>query len=490
MNFNIMYLYKVVILAAILVAVSCQSYRAGIVIYKPVSILGPADTNLKINANISARLIKSYKDQADIFVLPEYGLTNIPPKSLTSVYQYSTTINEVGYDVCGSKEKVDIQLRDLACAAKDSNAYVIANLFESVQDNAYYLTTVGFDRTGTIVVKCRNYHINSTQLNTTTEQNPCTFTANINNDKVNFAILFEIDMMYPIPNASKSENLIMTASMVNRLPLEFGLSLYEGFAVANGANLLVSAFTDPTRSGSGIFYSNGTSTVAFNPEDVPGGNASHAVLIRSVPVKASKLKEVNVNAAYVGTKPITLSNLPFTDYGLSDTSKVLKKHCVDKAMKRCCSFSAEIEGNSIAPYKWVALVNTTILDQATNSLICAIALPSASIANAISFKNLTISTDIDKAEVLLSIPVGLNDKSLSSDFHYNADSHSIMSTSNDKIVVLGIIEILGGTPTPAPGTENQNKPSSNGVDRFGKRSDQYCMGLLIFYISIRYLFSL
>ncbi|XP_072378867.1 vanin-like protein 3 [Diabrotica undecimpunctata] len=448
MFFNIMYLYKVIILAAILVSVSCQTYKAGIVLYKQIDNLNTVDTNLRENVNRSAALIKSYKNQADIFVLPEYGLTNIPPPTLANLYQYSTTIGEVGDKVCG-KEGLDVQLVTLACAANDTSAYIIANLIESVNDTAYYLTTLGFDKTGTIVVKCRKHHIsNSTHFQTAKDQTPCTFTANINKDVVKFTILFETDMVYPIPEGIKSGNLIMSSAISNRLPLEFGLSLYQGFAISNGVNLLVSDFTDLVNNygGSGVFYSNGTSVIAFNPEDVPGGNVNQSVLIRDVPVNPSVVKEVNVNAANVG--PVPKFNLPFMNIStLNETTKVLEK-CIDK---RCCKFSVDFGGNTIAPYKWIAVLNTTILDQSTNALICALALPSANLAAAQSFKNISISTNLDKSEVLLSIPVGLNDKFLPSNFFYNAVSHSIMSTSNDKIVVLGLIEVLGGTPTPSGG---------------------------------------
>ncbi|CAG9829488.1 unnamed protein product, partial [Diabrotica balteata] len=426
------------------------TYKAGIVIFRQIDNLNPVDTNVKENANRSAQLIKSYKNQADIFVLPEYGLTTVPPATLTNLYQYSTTIGEVGDKVCG-KDGFDEQLVTLSCAANDTSAYVIANLIESINNKEYYLTTLGFDKTGTIVVKCRKHHIsNSTQFQTAKDQTPCTFNANINKDVVKFTILFETDMVYPIPEAIKSGNLIMSSAINNKLPLEFGLSLYQGFAVSNGVNLLVSDYIDYTENncygGSGVFYSNGTSVIAFNPEDVPGGNDHQSVLIRDVPVKPSVVQEVNVNAANVGPAP--KFNLPFMNIStLNETAKVLEK-CIDK---RCCKFSVDFGGNTIAPYKWIAVLNTTILDQSSNALICAFALPSANLANAQSFKNISISTNLDKSEVLLSIPVGLNDKFLPSNFFYNAASHSIMSTSNDKIVVLGLIEVLGGTPTPSGG---------------------------------------
>ncbi|XP_057656192.1 uncharacterized protein LOC130893813 [Diorhabda carinulata] len=436
-------LYLTVVTFAI---VDGQSYRAGVVLYKPnPSIYATPDEQLKDNLNLTVQIMNANKNESDIFILPEYALTNIKAEfeSARVLKSFSVNIGKVGDMLCTTNGTVSEQnLAILACAAKN-NYYVVANLIEE-DNNTYFSTDIVIDPNGVLKSKCRKHHIvNGTNFERGPNANPCTFTATFQNQSVVFALLYGTDLVYGIPDASKSDNVIVTAATKNNLPLNISVSLSQGFAISNGVNLIVADYNDVELNygGSGIFYSNGTSVIAFNAANVPNGNAIGGILIKEIPIKPmSSSSIINVKSTIFGEIPkmnLEYINLPTT----FNQTIVEGKHCIDK---RCCNFKAELSADSIAPYQWIILQNkTNILTQEADIFFCGLVVSSAN-SPKLTFKNLTISVDDKQPDVAQTLPITLNQNFLPINFQFNKVARTITFDKENNIVVLfGIMEILG-----------------------------------------------
>lgn len=72
--------------------------------------------------------------------------------------------------------------------------------------------------------RCRKSHlVNGSNFENNTDEKSCTFTAKFKkHGDVPFTVLFGNDVVHPIPAAIKTENVIMTSSIKNVLPLNVG----------------------------------------------------------------------------------------------------------------------------------------------------------------------------------------------------------------------------------------------------------------------------
>lgn len=445
--FKVVVLYLTVITIAI---VNGQSYRAGVVLYKPnPSIYSTPDEQLKDNLNLTVQLMNANKNESDIFVLPEYALTNIKAEfeSTRDLKSFSINIGKVGDMLCTTNGTVSEQnLATLACAAKN-NYYIVANLIEE-DNNTYFSTNIVIDPNGVLCLKCRKHHIvNGTNFEKGPGPNPCNFTATFQNQSVVFSLLFGTDLVYGT-DGSKSDNIIVTAATKNNLPLNISVSLSQGFAISNGVNLIVAEYNDADLNygGSGIFYSNGTSVIAFNSSNVPNGNAIGGVLIREIPIKPNSSSIVNVKSTIFGQTP--KMNLEYTNlWSAYNQTNLEDSQCIDK---RCCKFKAELSADSISPYKWIILQNkTNIMSQEADIFFCGIAVSSAN-SPTLTFKNITISVDDKQPDVAQTLPIVLNQNYLPTNFQFNKVARTITFDKENNIVVLfGIMEILGTPNTGA-----------------------------------------
>lgn len=453
-NTNMQSTFQVCIILITIYSVRAQSYSAGVVVYRP--FFPPDSTSDEIvreNTNSYVDLIIKNKNKVDILVFPEFGLTNIRPKDKLKEFlsAISSKVGNVSSEIC-IKHNLQENIVKLACAAKDNGIYVIANLVE-MEGEKYYLTTVGLGPDGFLSLKCRKSHlVNGSNFENNTDEKSCTFTAKFKkHGDVPFTVLFGNDVVHPIPAAIKTENVIMTSSIKNVLPLNVGFSIYQGFAISNGINLLVSGYYEKNINseydnygGSGIYYANGTSTVAFKPDGPESDAASGMVLQADIPIKGSSVFPVRVQSRLVGE--ITKLNLQYMNISaLNDTSKSLKK-CIDS--KNCCEFKAELTNDTIGLYKWIAMANKTfILDQEVDIFLCALVAPSANALK--SFKNITISSNVDRSQTFQSLPLALGPNISPIDFIYNNNTNEMILSKEETVAIFGLLYVVNTAATDA-----------------------------------------
>nr|XP_023029576.1 vanin-like protein 3 [Leptinotarsa decemlineata] len=438
-------------------AVLAESYRAGVALYKVVLAKPGATPQELIESNLNqyVKLIDSVKNKVDIVVFPEYGLTTLTP--ITSLKEhlktYSTIVEAVGTQICNqSSTRI---LPRLACAAKANNQYVIVNLLEN-DNNDYYITNVCLDPSGSICLRCRKRHLyRETPFSAPpADDKACVFDAKINAATVTFSVLFDTDMLYEIPKELKHDNIIMTTSIVNSLPLEFGLSLEAGFSVGNDVNLLVSGFWDAKNNygGSGIYHRNGTSVVGMSAEGVPDALNGSTILIEQMQLKPRDSRKVNFEAKPYGT--IQPQNVNYKKIeGLGDMNKTVSEKCLnDNSL--CCKFKAEVDQESIAPYRWVAISNkTTILNQTVDVFICALVKPTDG-AKPIKFQKVSISSNLRKSEAVQSLPIALRKDFVPASFVYEEADAGTSITLNEEaeLLMFGIVQVMPHKKSPSSNT--------------------------------------
>ncbi|CAG9854264.1 unnamed protein product [Phyllotreta striolata] len=432
------------------IAAEAQTYTAGVVVYKPEESNADDTPDVFVSNNVKSYvdIIQKNQNKVDILVFPEYGLTgvNANDKIKEHLPVISTTVGNISELAC-HKNKMKENLVKLSCAAKENNVYVVANVVEQSNDN-YYITTVAFDTKGYLRAKCRKHHlVNGSNFEESTNYSNCSFTATFKkHGSVPFTILFGNDLLRPIPQEIKTDNVIVTAAIKNSLPLNIGFSVYQGFAVSNGVNVLASGYYQKNENpayynygGSGIFLSNGTGIVSFSPDgsdNVPDGMGT--VIQQDIPIVSSRLPVVTVSSRFLGKMPkLSLDYMNIT--GLNDTSKIVN-HCVDS--KVCCNFSAEFADETLQEYKWIAFSNKTVFaGEEVEVFVCALAVESALVTPK-SFRNVTISSTIEKPKINQSIPIAVQQNYLPVDFVFNNDTNLITLTKEENIVVFGIVHVL------------------------------------------------
>ncbi|KAG5873700.1 hypothetical protein JTB14_000875 [Gonioctena quinquepunctata] len=421
-----------------------QSYKAGVALYQYVknpSAKTP-DARLKFNAAQYVNLMTSVKGKVDILVFPEYGLTTdiVSTKVKDHLEPFSTIVEDVNTRICN--KSVDSFMSVLACASETSGISIVVNVVEK-SGNDYYSTNVAIDTTGTIVLRCRKHHLmKSDSFSAAADQKSCVFEAKFKSGTVPFFVMFDTDIVHPIPEDLKREHVIMTSWIKNEMPLGFSLGLESGFAVGNNVNLLVSNYVklEENYGGSGIYHKNGSSLVAMSAKGIVGAIQESTVIIDEVRVNTPAGNKINVVAKLIGEMPslsLNYKNITVLEKVDKDTTE-----CIDGPTKKiCCKFSADI---TIAPYRWVAIRNkTTIFNQTVDVLICALIKPNSS-APTMNFKNVEISSDLGKSDAGQTLPLVLNKGYLPTSFvyEYGESGPSIRLSKEEELLVFGIVQVL------------------------------------------------
>ncbi|KAI5706825.1 hypothetical protein M8J75_011727 [Diaphorina citri] len=289
---------------------SREFYTAAVVEYTSRNIILPdrewaARDLMESNAEQYVRIIQNASNyDVDIIVFPECGLAGTPvPKRRADVKPYLITIPTPEDHAIPYQEphKYDKILTMLSKAAKDSNMYVVVNLFEIVacpsddqssicrgQDrNYHYNTNLVFDRQGQIIAKYRKFNLFlEYAFDTTPQPEMITFNTDFG---VTFGTFTCFDILFPQPavQLAKQKNItdfVYTAAWMSELPLLTAVTVHSSWAFSMDVNLLSSNYNNPAQygGGSGIYAGRQGIKVAVMPQ-----YTGSQLLISRVPKKSS-----------------------------------------------------------------------------------------------------------------------------------------------------------------------------------------------------------
>ncbi|XP_031334120.1 vanin-like protein 2 [Photinus pyralis] len=267
-----------------------NTYKAAVVEFTPKLTADTPKNRVLENVEDYLNYIEDAADQhVDIILFPEYGLTgaNIDPRDLSEV---STEVPNPDDSIspCTNSANYSKALIDLSCAAATNAMYVVINIFERVsKSNIFHNTNVIFNRGGTVVARYRKMNLYNESYVA-----PGNVTATFKTDfGVTFGVIICNDILFG--NSSLSvlrdehvTDILYSAAWATLLPFFGGASVQQGYARANGVNLLASGYNNPTSSlgGSGIYLANGT----IADIHVSGAKLSK-MLITDVPVLSQRL---------------------------------------------------------------------------------------------------------------------------------------------------------------------------------------------------------
>lgn len=293
-------------------------YTAAVVEYTSLNIINPEyewKPRELINANADqyVKIIQNASHYGvDIIVFPEIGLSGSPvPKGRRQVKPFLTKIPSAKEHVIPylEEQKYDSVLCKLSKAAKDSNMYVVVNMFEIVpcapddksstcasKDDAYhYNTNVVFDRQGRIIAKYRKFNLFlEFAFDTTPEPEMVSFDTDFGVTFGTF-ICFDILFSQPAVQLVKERHItdfVFTAAWMSELPLLTAVTVHSSWAFSMDVNLLSSNFNNPLQygGGSGIYAGRKGIKVAVMPQ-----YTGSQLLISRVPKKNSQLIPLSVD---------------------------------------------------------------------------------------------------------------------------------------------------------------------------------------------------
>ncbi|KRT86219.1 hypothetical protein AMK59_2670 [Oryctes borbonicus] len=153
---------------------------------------------------------------------------------------------------------------DLSCAASEHSILVIVNVIERVSitknQTIYYNTNVVFASNGTVIARYRKINLfNEPQL---TAGNEVVTFVGFNN--ITFGLFTGFDILFRTPAqdvlALSVMDIIYPTAWTSETPFRHSFSIQDGYAKANGVNLLVSGYSNVTNgmAGAAIFSTDGT----------------------------------------------------------------------------------------------------------------------------------------------------------------------------------------------------------------------------------------
>lgn len=395
---------------------SAQSYKAVVVPYQQISAGLPAYL-VKENTDEYVRTIKDLKNQADIVVFPENGITSLGPLTETIAHKmpYSVALQP------GAKSTYNqYVLPNISSAAKSSEIYVVINVleFDNTVKEEFYSTDVVFGPDGQQVVTCRKKYLYKERYyeNGALSQD-CTFEANFRriNQKVKFALLFDTDLLVDTPDKFTSvHDAILTSSLQNELPFPFGVSLQQGFSVKNRVNLLAAGYTYSSEGygGSGIYLREGRSKVVLSSE---------SLLQEDVPI--------NQNPSHDITVIVTPPNKP------DILEKVIYKNLSTSSNSSYCYLQTD-PIHVAPPYRWVAFANTTYsLGHLEDIIVCALIKPEDQKDQTKILNSLRVVATVETNKIGQVLPLSLasGSKMVPANFTYKEEKHE------DKTIITIII---------------------------------------------------
>ncbi|XP_039281527.1 vanin-like protein 1 isoform X1 [Nilaparvata lugens] len=253
-----------------------DKYVAAVVEYAPLEWDGfekPKDLFLR-NANRFVTIIeRAAKENADIIVFPECGLTtlNIPVKR-EGITEYTTFIpNPVEKRTPCTDNDTGLaeHLRVLSCAAKNNKMYVAVNMDEKITCESdmqgcpkdhliFFNTNIVFDRNGTIIAKYRKFNLfKEPEFNSTIFPIYAVFKTDFG---ATFGMFICFDILFAQPaevivSKYKVTDILYSTAWFSELPFLTAVQTQAGYSYSMNVNLLASGYNRPDlySGGSGIY---------------------------------------------------------------------------------------------------------------------------------------------------------------------------------------------------------------------------------------------
>lgn len=90
---------------------------------------------------------------------------------------------------------------------------------------------------------------------------------------------------------------------------------------------------------------------------------------------------------------------------------------------------------------------TFILDQEVDIFLCALVAPSANALK--SFKNITISSNVDRSQTFQSLPLALGPNISPIDFIYNNNTNEMILSKEETVAIFGLLYVVNTAATDA-----------------------------------------
>ncbi|KAB7494996.1 Pantetheinase, partial [Armadillidium nasatum] len=274
------------------------TYTAAVFEYEPYNIWDDEDKGYgvmqknveEVNSAIRTAKLKG----ADIFVIPEYGLTSVTTygkKNFTKFYTYTTYFPNpsdliVPCDSSETNQNIEA-LKNMSCTAREESIYLVLNMLEArpcspntiasapwleydtyeVDDNCpttgfyFHNAQVVLDRTGALIVRYRKEHLYTPNENYLNPGPMNDYTAHFISDfNVPFAVQICFDIGYEDPAYNYVKNygvkdVIMSTAWVDYLPFTIADTTQNAWSRGLKINFFIAGYHDPegAKLGSGIY---------------------------------------------------------------------------------------------------------------------------------------------------------------------------------------------------------------------------------------------
>ncbi|KAF2885341.1 hypothetical protein ILUMI_20810 [Ignelater luminosus] len=328
-----------------------------------------SEERLMKNTEDFIRILNKIDQNLDIIVFPEATLyANAKMNVHDDALPYATKIQDTitGVSLCsskGNKEEAAF-LINLACAAQNSNTYLVANVIEKSECNDLencakdgwnlYNTNVVLDRDGAFVSKYRKFNLfGEHYVNQTAEPDISIFETDFG---IKFGMFTCFDILFRRPTLELIEkhnikHFIFPTMWFSELPFLTALQTQHQWAQRHDAVFLTSGANDPKRGsgGSGIYQGKyGPLKYGIVSE---GGSQAHVATVSTHPPEAGGL-----DATQIDKTAKQMDNFFFLKDDLSlYTSKILtpNQHQYNEQLcsgsgdnnQLCCHFNIQINWN-------------------------------------------------------------------------------------------------------------------------------------------------
>ncbi|XP_012234830.1 vanin-like protein 1 isoform X2 [Linepithema humile] len=247
------------------------TYIAAVVEYPPIYITNNIELTLKTNSDAYVKHIETAsKQNADIIVFPEVGLTTVHFPEREEMQNWTTIIPSIedNYTSC-IQDTIEVSetLKKISCAARQNEIYVVINIAEKLpctedpcpKDKVfYYNTNVVFDRTGKIIARYRKANLFlEPQFNVTAIPEVVTFDTDFG---VKFGTFICFDILFYKPalqltRAYEVTDIVFPTAWFSEAPFLTAVQTQAGWSFAENVNLLASGYNRPAfgNTGSGIY---------------------------------------------------------------------------------------------------------------------------------------------------------------------------------------------------------------------------------------------
>ncbi|XP_077262466.1 vanin-like protein 1 isoform X1 [Temnothorax americanus] len=250
---------------------SSPTYVAAVVEYSPKYSISSTET-LRVNSDAYVRLINvTSRNDADIIVFPEDGLTTVSLPEREKMGDWTTVIPSASHNYIPCSQdtiKVSETLRKISCAARDNEIYVVINIAEKApctdvlscpRDKIfYYNSNVVFDRTGKIIARYRKTNLfEEHQFNVTAVPEIVSFYTDFG---VKFGTFICFDILFREPAIQLTRDhqvtdIVYPTAWFSETPFLTAVQTQAGWSFAENVNLLASGYNRPGfgNAGSGIY---------------------------------------------------------------------------------------------------------------------------------------------------------------------------------------------------------------------------------------------